>query len=162
MMKAHICLTAVALIAGSVALAEDRPAEYGDLGRYPPVQSIPEGYMIIEGDIVVPEDFFDTKNARGTYDTDLWPGGIVPFVFDANVDATHRWNEANLSMVTPSCCPFGVKRCNRRAKRQPVQYTLCDQAHRLRVTHKRHGRVNLSHSAKYGKREPKRARSLSR
>ncbi|UCC31342.1 MAG: hypothetical protein JSU86_03515 [Phycisphaerales bacterium] len=90
MMKAPICLTAIALIAGNVALAETPRAESEDDGTFAPVDSIPEGYMIIEGDIVVPEDFFDTRGARATYDTDLWPGGIVPYVFDANVNATNQ------------------------------------------------------------------------
>jgi hypothetical protein len=89
-MKAHIYLTAIALIAGNVALAEAPPAKAEDASTYAPVDSIPEGYMIIEGDIVVPEDFFETQGTRGTFDTNLWPGGIVPFVFDANVNATNQ------------------------------------------------------------------------
>ena len=48
-------------------------------------EGIPEGHMIIEGDIVVPEDFYEQ---RSSYATNLWPNGVVPYVFDANMDAT--------------------------------------------------------------------------
>jgi hypothetical protein len=89
-MNAHIYLTAIGLIAGNVALAQAPPEGAEDVGRYAPVDSIPEGYVIIEGDIVVPEDFFDTQGTRGTFDTNLWPDGIVPYVFDTNVDATNQ------------------------------------------------------------------------
>jgi hypothetical protein len=47
---------------------------------------IPYGHMIIEGDIIVPQ-----FRPFGTFgDTDFWPGGVVPFVFDANVSANNQ------------------------------------------------------------------------
>jgi len=52
--------------------------------RSPDIQSdgVPPGCMVIEGDILVPEGFF---LAEGAWATAFWPGGIVPFAFDANV-----------------------------------------------------------------------------
>jgi hypothetical protein len=48
---------------------------------------LPEGYMLVEGDIVVPDDFYD----RATYKRfDHWPGGIVYFEFDTDVSDSHR------------------------------------------------------------------------
>jgi hypothetical protein len=55
-----------------------------------PDEGVPEGYMIIEGDIIVPEDFFEQGVSAATYATNLWPGGIVPFEFDANVSPAHQ------------------------------------------------------------------------
>jgi hypothetical protein len=67
---------------------------------------VPEGYMIIEGDIIVPDDFFES---RTTYATNLWPGGQVPFRYDDNVtdenktrmyDAMRDWElAANVDFV---------------------------------------------------------------
>jgi len=89
-MKMRICILTLALLPCTTAPAQD-PSEkaYGD-DRYAPVDGIPEGYMIIEGDIVVPEDFFETEGKRTTYNTVLWPGGIVPYVFASNVNATNQ------------------------------------------------------------------------
>jgi len=58
-----------------------------------PADGVPEGYMIIEGDIIVPEDFFDgggigIQSVFG--DTQFWTNGIVPFVFDANVTPANQ------------------------------------------------------------------------
>ena len=58
-------------------------AAYGQELKLTP-EGIPEGHMIIEGDIIVPLDFFEQ---RATYATNLWPNGTVPYVFDANMDA---------------------------------------------------------------------------
>lgn len=48
---------------------------------------IPEGYIAIEGDILVPANFYQT---RGTYNFNLWPEGIVPYQFDPNVIAENQ------------------------------------------------------------------------
>lgn len=47
------------------------------------VSGIPEGYFLFEEDILLPI-------GRATYGTSLWPGGIVPFQFDANVTAANQ------------------------------------------------------------------------
>jgi len=49
----------------------------------PLTNGIPFGFKVIDGDIVVPEDF-DAQTAA-TYATNVWPGGVVPYEFDANV-----------------------------------------------------------------------------
>ncbi len=46
---------------------------------------VPEGFVLIEGDILVPE-----ISARGTYASNLWPGGIVPYVWDPNVTSENQ------------------------------------------------------------------------
>jgi hypothetical protein len=58
---------------------------------------IPEGYMIIEGDILVPVDFYDRilPSAPGAPDapwlpSSFWPNGVVPYEFDANVTAANE------------------------------------------------------------------------
>lgn len=58
-----------------------------------PVDGIPEGYKIIEGDIIVPENFGDPDGigVQSTFgDTAFWANGIVPFVFDANVTSINQ------------------------------------------------------------------------
>jgi hypothetical protein len=52
-------------------------------------QPIPvrDGFVLLEGDILVPEGFDDGDPLRGTYANNLWPGGVVPYQFDANVSA---------------------------------------------------------------------------
>ncbi len=74
-------LLAAAYFAG-VALAQQPAAEQVD-GAVP----LPPGWIVIEGDIVVPDDYFQL---RGTYSTNLWSGGVVPYVFNANVNSTNQ------------------------------------------------------------------------
>jgi len=67
---------------------------------------VPPGYIIIEGDILVPQDFFET---RATYNTNTWSGGVIPYAFMASVaienqrrmrDAMDDWEAvANLSFI---------------------------------------------------------------
>jgi len=57
--------------------------------------SIFSKYMIIEGDILVPKNFFDNKSC---YATNFWPNGIVPFEFNANVTQFQQ-NEMLLAMA---------------------------------------------------------------
>ena len=64
--------------------ADDPPGE-----NPPPGDGIPEGYMLIEGDIIVPEGFYGPA-PHGTFASNLWPGGVVPYEFDANVSAPRQ------------------------------------------------------------------------
>ncbi len=48
---------------------------------------IPKGYKIIEGDIVVREDFGKTA---GTWTLALWPRGIVNYIFDSTVSQVNQ------------------------------------------------------------------------
>lgn len=51
----------------------------------PPADGLPEGYTLIEGDILVPE-----VSALGIFSTNWWPNGVVPYVFSSNVSAANR------------------------------------------------------------------------
>ena len=95
----RVIVSLVALGASSVSAQE--PAELDENG-------VPYGWMIIEGDILVPEDFYG--NIAAAYTTILWGDGIVPYEFDSDgedsvnttqrqvmLDAMARWeNAANL------------------------------------------------------------------
>ena len=79
-------LLGVLVAAGATIAAEEQ------LG---PKTGVPDGYKIIEGDIIVPEDFtFDSGGGLSTQATYLktnwWPGGSVPYEFDANVTAGNK------------------------------------------------------------------------
>ncbi len=50
-----------------------------------PYKGIPEGYEIIEGDILVPR-----YRIEGVYTTNFWPGGMVAYEFDTNVSAANQ------------------------------------------------------------------------
>lgn len=61
---------------------------------------IPPGYTIIEGDIQVPISVADSLRQRApvgpqaTFDTNLWPNGIIPFEFETTCAATSSCNGA--------------------------------------------------------------------
>jgi len=48
------------------------------------IDGIPPGFKVIGGDIVVPEAFGE-GGVAATYNTNLWPDGIIPYEFDPNV-----------------------------------------------------------------------------
>ncbi len=70
------------------------PQEYSEqtiasqTGEMTPPLKIPEGYMLFEGDILLPEDYFENNEAA--FNVNLWPDGIVPFEFNANVSANNQ------------------------------------------------------------------------
>ncbi|MFQ5590445.1 MAG: M12 family metallopeptidase [Phycisphaerae bacterium] len=86
-MKGQVNLAVAALLSTGAVLGQGPQAahEYGD--KQGPVTHVPEGYMIIEGDIVVPKQVRDAPGERATYGTALWPGGVVPYVFANNVSS---------------------------------------------------------------------------
>ncbi len=51
----------------------------------PPVDGLPDGYILIEGDILVPE-----ISIEGLFSTNWWPNGVVPYVFSGNVSTANR------------------------------------------------------------------------
>lgn len=90
-------------------LVGTRPA--GAAGAAPPlppdriltgvVPGLPPGYMIVEGDIQVPiaeferryrqwQDGVSAQAPEGTYETNFWPNGQVPYEFNANVSGANR------------------------------------------------------------------------
>lgn len=73
-----------------LALADASPSEAQsqvDTLPAPEAWGIPDGYMVIQGDIIVPEDFYE---ARATYQFNPWPAGIVAYEFDPNVSVANR------------------------------------------------------------------------
>jgi astacin len=63
------------------------------------VPDLPDGYMIVEGDLQVPITEFTERYAvwqgrsqtpARTYVTNLWPNGQVPYEFDSNVTTANR------------------------------------------------------------------------
>lgn len=55
---------------------------------WPTLADIPPGYMIVEGDLVVPVDYFEQ---RATFVNDrFWTNGIVPYIFDPDVTELDR------------------------------------------------------------------------
>lgn len=73
-------------VGGNTAAQEPCPGERPD--------GIPEGYVLIEGDIIVPDDYC---HGDGTWDANLWPNGVVPFLFDDNVTVANQ-QQALLAM----------------------------------------------------------------
>ncbi len=57
-------------------------------GQIEDEDGIPEGYMIIEGDIIVPVGF-STQGVEAVWATNFWPS-TVPYEFDANVTAINQ------------------------------------------------------------------------
>lgn len=47
---------------------------------------VPAGYILVHGDILVREETW----GKTTFTTDLWPNGVVPFLFDSNVSSANR------------------------------------------------------------------------
>ncbi len=74
-----------------------------------PVDGVREGFMIIEGDIIVPEDFYLT---RGTYITDLWSDGVVPYEFDSNVSALNRTRALNAMAEWENVADIDFRPCD--------------------------------------------------
>ncbi len=54
----------------------------------PYIFSLPEGYELIEGDVVMPAGRVGALSTYG--DVSYWPGGIVPYQFDSNVTAANQ------------------------------------------------------------------------
>ncbi len=81
-----LCLLLV--VSGGSLMAEEAARGAGDpASGVNDRPGIPAGYMIVEGDIVVPLNFYETAGTEGTFAPNLWTGGIVPYEFDANVTA---------------------------------------------------------------------------
>lgn len=58
------------------------------------------GYMLVEGDMIVPVDFYERSQRdrlESGYLSNLWPDGVVPYEFDANVTAA--WRTAMLAAM---------------------------------------------------------------
>ena len=81
-----LSLTLVLVLGFGSAQAQapkEQPAPLLPWGAMP--KDIPDGYMIVEGDIQVPIGLMP-------WSTDFWPGGSVVYEFDNNVTPEHRAN----------------------------------------------------------------------
>ncbi|MBI5030038.1 MAG: M12 family metallopeptidase [Chloroflexi bacterium] len=56
----------------------------------PPKPPVPEGFTLIEGDILVRTDLLTGRAPNAVYATNFWTNGIVPYEFDANVTAPNQ------------------------------------------------------------------------
>ena len=101
----RVALTTVSVWAWGVLFASGSAAA---LDRYAPkdsVSSIPPGYHVVEGDIVEPlPGRISTETA---YVALLWPGGVVPYEFDANVSPGNQ-AQALLAMAQWAAISNGV------------------------------------------------------
>jgi hypothetical protein len=62
-------------------------------GPFAPKPAVPPGWRLIHGDILERESSTEGVRAAGAFRGNLasyWPGGIVPYEFDANVSASNR------------------------------------------------------------------------
>lgn len=88
MAPAHIALLAAFALAGFAAAAGAATDPYAPKDS---VSSIPAGYRVVEGDILEPKDAAPGgPSTLGTYYASLWPGGQVPYEFDANVSPANQ------------------------------------------------------------------------
>ncbi len=53
-------------------------------------ETIPEGYMIYGGDIIVPVNYHEMTALSVYIPRSLWPEGIVPYTFNGNVSSSRR------------------------------------------------------------------------
>jgi hypothetical protein len=99
-----VFVTPALIFAGSVGLlAQDTPEAPAPAAPESTTPArptgLPEGYMIIEGDIAVPIDFYAKANSpEATFTIDPWRNGIVPYAFDPAVSSTNR-NRAIAAMA---------------------------------------------------------------
>jgi hypothetical protein len=84
-LKAIILLTC-AMTAFNLLFPASSGLKAEDSDPYAPYDDgVPEGYTIIEGDIMVP-----IMQTAGAFDDDFWPDGVVPYEFDSNVTAANQ------------------------------------------------------------------------
>jgi hypothetical protein len=62
-------------------------------------KAIPDGHVIIEGDMIIPEDLLEDF-LKGTYEPNLWPNGRIPYQFeDSSEDAVVSLNASDISFA---------------------------------------------------------------
>lgn len=81
-------------------------------------REIPEGYTIIDGDIIVPISFVESLRQRppnspaATIRTNFWPNGIVPFEFDSNVTVANQTTMVNAMAVLEGVANVDFQHCD--------------------------------------------------
>lgn len=89
-MRARLLFVVASLAAGRASAQPNGAGEVSGWDTAAPITAqdvIPEGWVILEGDIAVPVDVLSN---RGNYVTNLWSGGIVPFQFDLGVSPAQQ------------------------------------------------------------------------
>ena len=85
-LKSFFVIISSVIISLSLSLFTTTYGEDGIDDPFAPYENgIPEGYKVIEGDILVPE-----VEEEGTFEATYWTNGIVPYQFDSNVNNTNR------------------------------------------------------------------------
>jgi hypothetical protein len=74
--------TLLVVAAAATASAAERPDPLA------PYEGIPEGYILVQGDMLVRID--GGRGIQGAFYYNLWPGGAVPYEFDSNVNAENQ------------------------------------------------------------------------
>jgi len=90
----HLRSLIVTSIAIAACLIGSPPvtAQKGEVFLEPIADDMPEGYMIIEGDIVVPSSFFDAADRENAaYSSNLWPDGVIPCECDTGVASQNQY-----------------------------------------------------------------------
>jgi hypothetical protein len=81
----------------------------------PPKGEIPEGYEVIDGDILMPKGFLQSLQLGitpdATFRTNLWTNGIVRFEFDANVTAANQTNMISAMAVLENVANVDFQQC---------------------------------------------------
>lgn len=87
-MKFNVIMNAVwmAALAGSPQAFGQSPS-LAEPDPFAPISEIPADLRVLEDDILVARDWIEPRTA---YVVDLWPGGVVPFQFGANVTGTNQ------------------------------------------------------------------------
>lgn len=83
-------------------------------------QGVPTGFVLVEGDMLLPESFVNALRQQkqspnaptATYQTNLWPNGIVPYEFDANVTATNQTDMLNAMAVLTNVANLNFQQCS--------------------------------------------------
>ena len=82
-----VLLSVLVSLVASVTVAA---AEGDTLGA-----NIPDGFMIVEGDIIVPKDYTHTLSLTNYRSIQSWPEGVVPYEFDDGVSAANQTKMLN-------------------------------------------------------------------
>jgi hypothetical protein len=64
-----------------------------------PGDGVPEGYMLIEGDIIVPSNYYENLDKQAWVENKWWPGGVIPYEFDDNVQPQWRRDSMLMAMA---------------------------------------------------------------
>ena len=80
-----------------------------------PSKDLPEGYSLIDGDILMPTWFVEAvlqgQSPLATYRTNLWTNGLIRYEFDANVTLANQTNMENAMLVLEGIANVDFLQC---------------------------------------------------